>query len=277
MPVIDIEKQKTAVQSIVSKIILAVIILVIGKIVLSSSVIVVEPGHTGVRKTLGRVAEEAYAPGMYFAFPFVSTIIEMDNRIQKYEDTTAVYTKDVQQAEVRYALNFRLEPASSVDIYTSVGVAWQNILIPQVVMSSMKNVVGQWAAMELIANRGKAALDIEAMIANDLKTRGISITGFSLTNIDFQSEFEQAVEAKVVAVQKAEMAKNQTVQVQEQANQRVIAAKAEAEAMQIKTEALTKNQSLILYEAVQKWNGDLPKIMGGSGGNFLNIPEEMLK
>ncbi len=263
--------------SFMPKLIAAVLLLILGGSILSSAVVVVDSGRTGVRKTLGRVSEEAYAPGMYFVFPFVSSIIQMDNRIQKYEDTTAVYTKDVQQADIRYSLNYRLEPSATVGMYTSVGSGWMNILIPQVVLSSMKNVIGQWAAMDLVSNRGKAAQDIETMIADGLKQRGITITNFSLTNIDFQTEFEQAVEAKVVAVQKAEMAKNQTVQVQEQANQQVIAAKAEAEAMQIKTEALTKNQSLIMYEAVQKWNGELPRIMSGQGGNLLNIPEGLLK
>jgi regulator of protease activity HflC (stomatin/prohibitin superfamily) len=202
----------------------------------------------------------------------------MDNRVQKMEDRTNVYSKDVQQADIIYTLNYSLDQAASVRMYTEVGGFWAEKLIPQAVLSSMKNVIGQWNALELVSNRMKASTDIESMIRATLKDRGISVSGFSLTNIDFQNEFEQAVEAKVVAVQKAEMAKNQTVQVQEQANQRVIAAEADAKAMMIKTDALTKNQSLILYEAVQKWDGQLPRIMsGGTGGNFLNIPEGVLK
>ncbi len=265
-------------QGILTKIILICIVLIAGIWIFSSTIIVVDAGHTGVKKTLGKVADEAYPPGLYIVFPLTTSIIQMDNRVQKLEDETEVYTKDVQQAKIKYALTYTLNNDASVKMYTQVGIFWANTLIPQVVTSSMKNIIGQWAALELIANRGKASQDIEEMIAASLKERGLTITGFSLTNIDFQQEFEQAVEAKVVAVQKAEMAKNQTVQVQEQANQRVIAAKADAEAMLIKTEALTKNQSLIMYEAVQKWNGELPKIVGGSaGGNLLNIPESLLK
>jgi prohibitin 2 len=242
-----------------------------------STIVVVDAGHTGLKKTLGKVSEENYTAGVYIVFPLTTSIIQMDNRIQKIEDKTEVYSKDVQQASVSYALNYSLDPQSSVDIYTKVGIDWPFKLIPQVVTSSMKNVIGQWAALDLISNRNKAALDIEQLIAEQLKPRGISISGFALTNIDFQPQFEQAVEAKMVAVQNAEMAKNQTVQVEEQAKQRVIAAEADAKAMQIKTDALTKNQSLIMYEAVQKWNGELPKIMSGGGGTLLNIPEGMIK
>lgn len=260
------------------KLIMLAVVACIGIYFFLSTVIVVDAGHTGVKKTLGKVDKDPYPPGVYIVIPIMSSITQLDNRVMKMEDQTAVYTKDVQQAQIRYALNYSLDAPASVKMYTEVGGYWAEKLIPQIVTSSMKNVIGQWAAMDLIANRLKAQTGIEEMIASDLKPRGITVTNFSLTNIDFQDQFEQAVEAKVVAVQSAEMAKNQTVQIEEQAKQRVIAAKADAEAMQIKNEALSKNQALIMYEAVQKWDGELPRIVGGgSGGNFLNIPEGLLE
>jgi prohibitin 2 len=256
---------------------LIIFALVIGGYFFLSTVIVVDAGHTGVKKTLGKVDPDAYPPGVYIVVPVMSSITQLDNRIMRLDGDTSVYTKDVQQAQIKYALNYSLDAASTVKMYSEVGIFWADKLIPQVITSSMKNVIGQWAAMDLIANRLKAQNGIEEMIASDLKAQGISISAFALTNIDFQDQFENAVEAKVVAVQSAEMAKNQTVQIEEQAKQRLIAARADAESMMIKNEALAKNQSLIMYEAVQKWDGQLPKITGGgSGGNFLNIPEGML-
>jgi len=264
--------------SAITKIILGLFLLIIGVWLVTSTIVVVDAGFTGVKKTLGKVEDEGLSPGLYIVFPLTTTVIQMDNRVLRLENSTAVYSKDVQQAMIQYVVNYSLDKDATVKMYSQVGVYWAEKLIPQVIQSSMKNVIGQWNAMELIANRVKATNDIEAMMAATLRDRGITINDFSLTNIDFQDAFEQAVESKVVAVQEAERAKNKTVTVQEEANQRVIAAKADAEAMQIKTEALTKNQSLIMYEAVLKWDGQLPRIMGGGqGGNFLNIPEGMLK
>ncbi|MDI1229206.1 MAG: prohibitin family protein [bacterium] len=260
-----------------TKVIAVVALLLIGGYFFLSTVIVVDAGHTGVKKTLGKVDKDAYPPGVYIVVPVMSSITQLDNRVMRLDGDTSVYTKDVQQAQIKYALNYSLDASATVKMYTEVGIFWSDKLIPQVITSSMKNVIGQWAAMDLIANRLKAQNGIEEMIASDLKAQGISISAFALTNIDFQDQFENAVEAKVVAVQSAEMAKNQTVQIEEQAKQRLIAARADAESMMIKNEALAKNQSLIMYEAVQKWDGQLPKITGGgSGGNFLNIPESML-
>lgn len=232
----------------------------------------VDQGETGVKKTLGKVEKEPLPPGLYFYNPFVSSITDMDNHTLKWESKSAVYTKDVQQADISFAVNYNLSPAASVPIYSTVGRDWSDILLPQVVNGSMKNVIGKWDAIELVANRSKATVDISNTIAESLFKYGIAVTGFQITNIDFKDEFEQAVESKQVAVQKAEQARNETVQVQEEAKQVVIRATADAQAMQIKSAALSQNQNLVAYEAVKKWNGVLPQIQTSGSGTMFNIP-----
>ena len=75
----------------------------------------------------------------------------------------------------------------------------------------------------------------------------------------------------MVAKQKAEEAKNRTVEVQEEAKQKVLSAEAEAKSMQIRAEALAQNKSLVSYEAVQKWDGKLPvNIYGSAPIPFIN-------
>lgn len=223
----------------------------------------VDQGNTGVKKTLGKVQEEALPAGFYTFNPFMSSITEMDNRVQKFSGEASTYTKDVQQADIVYALNYALKADYSVRMYSTVGRDWQDTIIPQVLNGALKTVIGKWDAIALVSNRDSAADLIEASIAKELSVYGVSVVSFQLVDVAFQGDFEKAVEAKVIAVQTAEQAKNETVQVQEQANQRVIAAKADAEAMRIKSQALSQNQNLVAYEAVQKWNGVLPQYVLG--------------
>lgn len=235
----------------------------------------VEQGNTGVKKTMGKVDSEPLTAGFYTYNPFVSSVIEMDNHVQKFEDKANVYTKDVQSADIEFTINYALKPEYSVKVYSTVGEDWEKVLIPQVISGAMKNAIGKWNAIELVSNRDKAAEEIKDSIGNELADNGIVVTGFQLTNVKFNDEFEKAVEDKVIAVQKAEQAKNETVQVKEQANQRVIAANADAEAMKIKSDALSKNKGLIAYEAVQKWNGVMPQIVTGSASSFLmQLPKQ---
>ena len=82
----------------------------------------------------------------------------------------------------------------------------------------------------------------------------------------------RAVEAKMVAQQKAIEEQNRTVQIQQQANQTVITAKAAAESMTIRAQALEQNPKLVEWEAVQKWNGVLPVYSLAGAVPFINVP-----
>src|SRR5690606_8991992 len=101
-------------------------------------------------------------------------------------------------------------------------------------------IVGKYEAVELIAMREKVApevvVQLKSRIADKARERGlpldvVQVGSFALTDVQFTEDFEKAVEAKVTAVQNAEQERNRTVQVQEQAKQKVIAAEAEAKAM----------------------------------------------
>jgi len=235
---------------------------------------IVDEGHTGVKKVLGDIKEETYSPGFYVVNPFTTNIIHMDNRVQKYIGESTVYTKDVQQANVSFTVNYYLTPTDSVSILSEVGRDYESKLIPQIVLGSIKNVAGKWNAIDLVSNREKATLEIQQSINEGFSKRGLGIDRFELTGLAYRPEFEKAVEDKVTAVQRAEEAQNNTVRIQEEANQQVITANAAAEAMRIKTEALKQSPILVSYEAVQKWDGKLPKMMlSNESVPFIQMPK----
>ena|SRR3990167_5904968 len=93
--------------------------------------------------------------------------------------------------------------------------------------------------------------------------RDVIVTRLDFLSLDFNDAYESAVESKVVAIQRAAEAKNKTIQIEEEAKQKIKTAEADAQAMRIKTAALSQSKSLVQYEAVQKWNGQLPKMMLG--------------
>ena len=70
---------------------------------------IVDTGHRGVEITLGKAGEESLEEGLYFYNPFTSDVIEMDVRTQRKDIETFVYTKDVQQAQVKGVVNYNLE------------------------------------------------------------------------------------------------------------------------------------------------------------------------
>lgn len=247
---------------------------------------VIDSGHRGVKVSLGKVQEKPLTEGFYFFSPFTESIKEIDTRVKKVEVNTSSYTKDVQTAQISYVINASIDPERVAILYKEVGIGsdgidekdfQSKILIP-IAEGELKSAIGNWTAVDLISNRDKVTSQIEEKLKKLLAEKNVILTNFQITGIAYASEFEKAVESKVVAIQTAEEAKNNTVKIREEAEQRVISAKAEAESMRIRANALTANKSLVDYEAVQaqklaieKWDGTLPNYMLSGAMPFINI------
>ncbi len=245
----------------------AVILLVL----IFSGIYSISPGYRGVLVTLGKVDQKSYVNGVGFKWPLISSMIEMDVRTRKMTEKTATYTSDVQTAELEYTFTYDLNPENVHILYETVGQDYEGKKLIPVLNDVLKDVVGKWQAQDLVANRDKARVDVIAGLQSRLDKRFFQNITFQFINIDYSDKFEGAIEDKVIAEQKAQEAVNNTKRIKEEAEQKVISAKAEAEAMEIKSEALSKNKGLTEYEAVQKWDGKLPQYMLGGATPFINL------
>lgn len=232
---------------------------------------IVDTGKRGVETSMGKVVSESLPEGLYFYNPLTSNIIEMDTRVLSQAGLTEAYTKDLQQAKLEFKINYNLEKTKVHIVYQEVGEDWEEKLVPQVIVGSLKEVIGKWTAEELISNRDKVLAQIGERVKNNLAAQNVNVTNIELTNITYSNSFENAIESKVVAIQKAQESENKTKQIQEEAKQKVISAEAEAKSMQIRSQALAQSQSLVEYEAVQKWDGKLPQYMLGNSTPFINL------
>ena len=248
-----------------------VILLLIVFIILCNPIAIVDVGERGVKVTLGKVSPQSYTEGIHLITPFISKIKTMDVKTQKKYISTDVYTKDIQQAQISYVVNFNLQPQNAHNMYREVGTGYVDTVLMPVVEGTIKDVIGKWNAQDLVANRESATVDILGKLQKQLQPRYINITGFQITDINYSGVFEKAIESKVTAEQDALKAKNRTVQIEEEAKQKIISAEAEAKSMAIRANALTRNKALVEYEAVQKWDGKLPQYMLGNTVPFLNL------
>lgn len=231
----------------------------------------IDPGHRGVLVTLGKVEQKSYVNGVGFKWPFISSMVEMDVRTKKMSEKTSSYTSDVQTAEMEYTFTYDLNPENVHILYETVGQDYEAKKIVPVLNDVLKDVIGKWQAQDLVSNRDKARMDIVAGLQARLDKRFFQNISFQFINVDYSDNFEKAIENKVIAEQRAQEAVNNTKRIKEEADQKVITAKAEAEAMQIKSEALAKNKGLTEYEAVLKWDGKLPQYMLGNSVPMINL------
>lgn len=234
---------------------------------------VVDPGYRGIETNLGKVVGEPLPEGLHFYNPFTSDIKEFNIRQETWSTKTTIFTKDTQKVDVEFAITYSPDPKMINKIYLDVGREEQLVekIIKPVVLGSLKDAIGQVIADELVSKRELITKDALNEVRENLADKSVFISDLQFTNLDFDDAYETAVEEKVVATQKAQKAKNDTVTIQEQAKQTVATAQAEAESMRIKSAALAQNKGLVEFEIAKKWDGKLPQYMMGSSIPMINF------
>lgn len=246
----------------------------------SRSVQVIDSRERGIVRYLGKLSEKTLEPGIQIEIPFVSVITKIDISTKKLElQNIKIYTKDQQSATLSAVANYNIKPDKVIKLYNKLGtlnkILFEETIILPILQSTIRNELGKWTAEQVITEKEKIALRIFDSLQKAQDEGGlagiISFTNFEIISLNLDEAYEGAVRAKVIAEQQAKTAENKTKQIQEEAKQQLIKAKAEAEGMKIRSESLSKNKSLIEYEAVQKWDGKLPQYMMGGSVPFINI------
>ena len=252
----------------------------LGLFVLLGSFYTIDQGERGVLLRFGKIigVEDS---GLHFKIPFVDSVKKMTIRTVKWTLPTAVYSKDIQGAEVKISLNFHLNPASVESIYTNAGMSYDEKLILPQLLAVSKDVFGRYNAVSIIQEREELSKEICKALEAKFTPVGIIIESVQLENIDFSDAYEKSVEERMkaeVEVQKvkqnlerekinAEMLRTKAQGeadakvAQAEANARAIelVGRAEAEAIKAKSDAMKANPDYVRMLQAEKWDGRLPQ------------------
>ncbi len=250
----------------IKKTIIICVILLVVLILGFSSFSIVDPGHTGVVITLGKVSDKVLEEGIHFKLPFIQNVEQVDNRVLKTEVESNAASKDLQTISSKVSINYRVNKASSANIYKNVGSDFTNVIVNPAIQECVKSIAAKYTAEQLITNRAVVSTEMEDAISQKINPYGLSIEVFNIVNFDFSDEFNKAIEAKQTAQQAALKAEQDLARIKVEAEQTVEKAKAEAEAYKLKNEQLT--DKIIMMEFVDKWNGELPKVSSDAGALF---------
>lgn len=250
----------------VKKFVIPIVILIIIAILGFNSFTVVQAGHSGVVVNLGKVSDSVLEEGVHFKIPFVSEIVQVDNRVMKTEVESNAASKDLQTISSKVSINYRVNRSSSADIYKNVGSDFTNVIVNPAIQECVKSVAAKYTAEQLITNRAAVSTEMEDAISQKINPYGLSIEVFNIVNFDFSEEFNKAIEAKQTAQQEALKAEQDLARIKVEAEQTVEKAKAEAEAYKLKNDQLT--EKIIMMEFVDKWDGKMPSITSGTSPMF---------
>ena len=265
------------------KIAAAVITVIIIIVVLAESIAIVEAGHRGVVLYLGAVENRVLGEGVHFVTPFFEQVVSMEVRTQKFQAEATAASNDLQEVQSVIAVNYRIDPQQTNEIYQNLGVNYQDRVISPTIQESVKASVAKFNAEELITKRETAKSVIADGIRNTLASNNVEVQNVFITDFKFSDAFSTQIEQKVVAFQKflteqnnlraIEVVANQTV-AQAEGAARANAAKAsgESEAIKIITLQLRESPEYLEWQAITKWNGQMPYAVGSSGVPFFQLP-----
>lgn len=252
----------------------------IGIIVFFSSFETVNEGTRGLVFNMGR-ADRVVEPGFYWLNPFTEDVKEVDVTTVKVEGTASAATKDLQNVTATIAVNYEIDPTKIVDIYKQYNLDYESRVIVPAIQEEVKAATAKYTAEEVITKRQ----EVRDAIFTNIKTRvaqsNLVVKDVLITNFDFSTQFNVAIEAKVKAEQDALKAKNDLVRIQAEADQRVATAKAEAEAIKMQSDAAQNPRYVELKQVeaqlkfAEKWDGKLPvNIYGSAPIPFLNLSKD---
>jgi regulator of protease activity HflC (stomatin/prohibitin superfamily) len=208
----------------------------------------------------------------------------MEVRTQKFQAEASAASKDLQEVHTVIAVNYRIDPQQVNKIYQLLGVNYQDRIISPTIQESVKASVAKFNAEELITKRETAKDVIAQAIRSTLAANNIMVQNVFITDFQFSQSFADQIEQKVVAFQKFLTEQNNLRTVQVIANQNVIQAEAtarsnvakadgEAQAINIITKQLRSSPEYLQWQAINRWNGQLPYSLGGEGGfPFTKFP-----
>ena len=265
----------------VVKITLIAVIVAAAVILVFNCFSVVDEGYIGVKYQFGKIVDSSLSAGLNFHIPFIEEIKPVDIREQIYSVQTNAYTSDTQTVDnLSLKLNYCYDPTQLSDIIRSTGIdnVETKLLVPNVAKIKVR-------AEDLVQSRSEIQDSIYEVLKDTLAPNGIVVTAFAIENLDFDDAFEQSIQAKVIAAQDALKMQNKTVEREEEARQKVIAAQAEADSQKIKAEAeayaievvqeqLAKSPNYIDYLKINNWNGELPQAIGNEINPFIVLDED---
>lgn len=237
-------------------------------------------GERGVVLNFGAVQDAVLDEGLHFRVPIMQAIVAVDVKVQKSESEAAAASSDLQDVSSKVALNYHIIPEKANIVYQTIGLAFKERIIDPAVQEVVKAVTAKYTAEELITKRPAVSDAMKAALTERLLLNNIAVDAFSIVGFSFSKGFMEAIESKQTAEQLALKAKRDLDRIKIEAEQKITAARAEAESLRlqranISTDLIELRKIEANLKAIEKWNGILPQVTGSGAVPFIGVGEQV--
>lgn len=253
----------------------------VGMVILAiASFTTISASHVGVVSKFGQVQEGVLTEGAHFVNP-LSKVTQVSTGLQTLVAKNAsTATTDLQQVSTDISMNFRVRANGAHALYRlDPTLDYEQGYVGPAMYEVFKAVGGHYRAEELVTKRAEVSAAIVEALRQKLAKYQIEVVDVNIVNFHFSKAFDESIESKVVATQKAEQAQRDLERTKYEGEQKVVTAKAEAEAIRIQSQAVQAQggASYIELKRIEKWDGRLPLVSSGNSGMMFQIPPGVIQ
>jgi prohibitin 2 len=261
----------------------------------------VSTGERGVI-TIGGSIKEIKQEGFVFLLPW-EKLNSFNIRAEQADvEKSNGSTSDQQPVNTNLTVRYNIDPSRVSEVFEKYSKNGDlSSYVQTATREAYKAVVAKYTAPELISKRAEVSNGVIETLKLKLNVFGANVISIDMRDFDFDPRYVEAIQNKVNQEQLKLAAENKVLTVQAEQREKVVTAEAEAqalklkadgeayqtlkqaganaEALRIQNEALSKNKDVLELKRIEvelakaeKWDGQLPEsIYAGAPIPFMTV------